>query len=68
MGFKKFFLVFQDFIHPPYRDIKTFNVFCGPRIQPGNKEAIKNLARYIIRASFSQESPPWCDPFVYIRF
>ena len=31
-----------------------FNVFCGSRIQPG-KEAIENLARYIIRASFSQE-------------
>ena len=32
-----------------------FNVFCGPRIQPGAEEAMKNLARYIIRASFSQE-------------
>jgi len=32
-----------------------FNVFCGPRIQPGDEEAIENLARYIIRASFSQE-------------
>jgi hypothetical protein len=32
-----------------------FNVFCGPRIQPGEEEAIENLARYIIRASFSQE-------------
>ena len=31
-----------------------FNVFSGPRIQPG-EEAIENLARYIIRASFSQE-------------
>jgi hypothetical protein len=40
-----------------------FNVFCGPRIQPGDAEAMENLARYIIRASFSQESPPWCDPF-----
>ena len=32
-----------------------FNVYCGPRIQPGEDEAIENLARYIIRASFSQE-------------
>jgi len=32
-----------------------FNVFCGPRIQPGEKEVMENLARYIIRASFSQE-------------
>jgi glycyl-tRNA synthetase len=32
-----------------------FNVFCGPRIQPGDAEAMENLARYIIRASFSQE-------------
>jgi hypothetical protein len=32
-----------------------FNVFCGSRIQPGEEEAMENLARYIIRASFSQE-------------
>lgn len=32
-----------------------FNVFCGPRIQPGDKKAMENLAQYIIRASFSQE-------------
>ena len=32
-----------------------FNLFCGPRIQPGEEEAMENLARYIIRASFSQE-------------
>ena len=32
-----------------------FNVFCGPRIQPGAEQAMENLARYIIRASFSQE-------------
>ena len=32
-----------------------FNVFCGSRIQPGHEEAMENLARYIIRASFSQE-------------
>lgn len=32
-----------------------FNVYCGPRIQPGEEEAIENLAQYIIRASFSQE-------------
>ncbi len=32
-----------------------FNVFCGKRIYSGDKTAIENLARYIIRASFSQE-------------
>jgi hypothetical protein len=32
-----------------------FNVLCGPRIQPGDDQAMENLARYIIRASFSQE-------------
>ena len=29
--------------------------YCGPRIHPRKKEAMENLARYIIRASFSQE-------------
>ena len=32
-----------------------FNVYCGPRIQPGDDQAMENLARYIIRASFSQD-------------
>ncbi|MCF8083149.1 MAG: transposase [Deltaproteobacteria bacterium] len=32
-----------------------FNVFCGPRIRPGVEKAMENLARYIIRASFSRE-------------
>jgi hypothetical protein len=32
-----------------------FNVYCGPRIQPGEEEAIENLTPYIICASFSQE-------------
>jgi hypothetical protein len=32
-----------------------FNVHCGPRIQPGDENAMENLARYIVRASFSQE-------------
>ena len=32
-----------------------FNVDCGPRIQPGDEEAMENLARYVVRASFSQE-------------
>jgi hypothetical protein len=32
-----------------------FNVFAGPRILPRNKTSMQNLARYIIRASFSQE-------------
>jgi hypothetical protein len=32
-----------------------FNVHCGPRIHPGDEEAMENLARYVVRASFSQE-------------
>ena len=32
-----------------------FNVFCRPKIQPGDENAMENLARYIVRASFSQE-------------
>jgi len=32
-----------------------FNVFCGRRILPCQKKSMENLARYIIRASFSQE-------------
>ena len=32
-----------------------FNVFSGPRIHSREEEAMENLARYIIRASFSQE-------------
>jgi len=32
-----------------------FNVFCGPRIHPREEDAMENLARSIIRASFSQE-------------
>jgi hypothetical protein len=32
-----------------------FNVFLGPQILPRQKKTMENLARYIIRASFSQE-------------
>jgi hypothetical protein len=32
-----------------------FQVFCGQRIFPRDETAMENLARYIIRASFSQE-------------
>jgi hypothetical protein len=32
-----------------------FIVFCGDRIQPGDEKAMENLARYIVRSSFSQE-------------
>jgi len=32
-----------------------FNIFCGPRIYPRDEAAMESLARYIIRASFSQE-------------
>ena len=31
-----------------------FQVYVGPRIQPGEVEATENLARYIILAPFSQ--------------
>ena len=44
-----------------------FNVHCGPRIQPDDEEAMENLARYVVRASFSQESQPWRDTFAYCR-
>ena len=32
-----------------------FNVYCGKAIWPRKQQALENLARYIIRASFSQE-------------
>jgi len=32
-----------------------FGVYCGKRICPSDKRSTENLARYIIRASFSQE-------------
>ncbi|MHB8909727.1 MAG: hypothetical protein ACYDAA_12715 [Syntrophales bacterium] len=32
-----------------------FHVFCENRIQPQEESAMETLARYIIRASFSQE-------------
>lgn len=32
-----------------------FNVFSGPRILPRHEKSMENLARYIIRASFSQK-------------
>jgi len=32
-----------------------FNVYCGNPIWPHNDKGLENLARYIIRASFSQE-------------
>ncbi len=32
-----------------------FNVYCGNAIWPHNEQGLENLARYIIRASFSQE-------------
>jgi Putative transposase len=38
-----------------------FNVFCGNRISPNDATAMENLARYIIRASFSQERMQYLD-------
>jgi len=32
-----------------------FNVYCGPAIWPHDEDALENLARYIVRAPFSQE-------------
>jgi hypothetical protein len=32
-----------------------FNVFCGPKISPHDEKAMDNLARYLVRSSFSQE-------------
>ncbi len=32
-----------------------FNVYCGPTIWPAPPEAIEDLARYIVRACYSQE-------------
>jgi hypothetical protein len=38
-----------------------FNVFCGHRISPADDTAMENLARTIIRASFSQERMQYLD-------
>jgi hypothetical protein len=38
-----------------------FNVFCGNRISPNDQMAMESLARYIIRASFSQERMQYLD-------
>jgi hypothetical protein len=38
-----------------------FNIFCGNRISPNDETAMENLARYIIRASFSQERMKYLD-------
>ncbi len=38
-----------------------FHVFCGRRILPKEETALENLARYIIRASFSQERMWYLD-------
>ena len=38
-----------------------FNIFCGKRISPNDETAMENLARYIIRASFSQERMTYLD-------
>ena len=40
----------------------------GEAIWPHNEQGLENLARYIIRASFSQERPPWCDPSAFRIF
>lgn len=37
-----------------------FHVHCGPRIHPGDRQAMENLAAYIVRASFSQTRMQYC--------
>ncbi len=39
-----------------------FHVFCGSRLSPKEDTAMENLARYILRASFSQERMTYLDP------
>jgi hypothetical protein len=39
-----------------------FSVYCGKAIWPHNEEGLENLARYIIRASFSQERMTYVAP------
>ena len=39
-----------------------FNVYCGKAIWPHNEEGLENLARYIIRAFFSQERMSYVAP------
>lgn len=38
-----------------------FQVFCARRISPDDETAMENLARYIIRASFSKERMQYLD-------
>ena len=38
-----------------------FHVYCGKRISPTDESAMESLARYIIRASFSQERVQYLD-------
>jgi hypothetical protein len=38
-----------------------FHVFCGNRISPTDDTAMENLARYILRASLSQERMQYLD-------
>lgn len=45
----------------PYGPVGTFSTFCGQRISPADDTAMENLARYIIRASFSQERMQYLD-------
>ena len=44
-----------------FGDFLRFNVFCGNRISPNDETAMENLARYIIRASFSQVRMKYLD-------
>jgi len=37
-----------------------FHVHCGPRIHPDDRQAMENLAAYIVRATFSQTRMQYC--------
>jgi hypothetical protein len=39
-----------------------FNVFCGPRIQPKDQQAMENLARYITRGASACAARPGIFP------
>ncbi len=49
-------MTFDNFSQKSNVDLTPIsNVYCGKAIWPHNEEGLENLARYIIRASFSQE-------------
>ena len=45
-----------------------FNVYCGPRIHPGEKKSLERLAAYLIRSSFSQERMEYLPEETQVRY